>query len=158
MRFLDLEGIKNIPRDRVITYARIVVDYRAQKKDPNRVRITAGGNLLKGMYEGELTTHTSDLTTSKIMWNYVISTPRARFVTGNASNCYLATPLEKFQYLRIPIELLPQEFIDLYQLQDKVKNGFYIEKSRVACMGYQKQVFLLTNPSKHASRNMTILK
>ena len=45
MRFLDLEGIKNIPRDRVVTYARIVVDYRPQKEDPNRVRITAGGNL-----------------------------------------------------------------------------------------------------------------
>ena len=41
MRFLDLEGIKNIPKDRVVTYARIVVDYRPQKKDPNRVRITA---------------------------------------------------------------------------------------------------------------------
>ena len=67
MRFLDLEGIKNTPPDRVITYTRIVVDYRAQKKDPNRVQITAGGNLLKGMYEGELTTRTSNLTTSKIM-------------------------------------------------------------------------------------------
>ena len=43
IRFMDLESIKNIPRDRVITYARIVVDYRAHKKDPNRVRITAGG-------------------------------------------------------------------------------------------------------------------
>ena len=43
MRFLDLEGIKNIPKDRVVTYARIVVDYRPQKADPNRVRITAGG-------------------------------------------------------------------------------------------------------------------
>ena len=76
------------------------------------------------MYEGELTTRTSDLTTSKIMWNSVISTPGARFMTGDTSNFYLATPLEKFQYLRIPIELIPQEFIDLYQLQDKVKNGF----------------------------------
>ena len=26
--------------------------------------------------------------------------------------------------MRILIELIPQEFIDLYQLQDKVKNGF----------------------------------
>ena len=24
----------------------------------------------------------------------------------------------------IPIKLIPQEFIDLYQLQDKIKNGF----------------------------------
>ena len=41
MRFLDLEGIKNIPNDRVVTYARIVVNYRPQKADPNRVRIIA---------------------------------------------------------------------------------------------------------------------
>ena len=41
MRFLDLEGIKNIPRDRVVTYARIVVDYRAQTKDHRNRR---GGN------------------------------------------------------------------------------------------------------------------
>ena len=40
---MDLDEIKNIPKDRVVTYARIVVDYREQKKDPNRVRITAGG-------------------------------------------------------------------------------------------------------------------
>ena len=39
MRFSDLEGIKNIPKDRVVTYARIVVDYRPQKADPTRVRI-----------------------------------------------------------------------------------------------------------------------
>ena len=65
------------------------------------------------------------------MWNSVISTPGARFMTGDASNFYLATPLEKFQYMRIPIELIPQEFIDLYQLQDKVKNGFvYCEITR----------------------------
>ena len=46
MRFLYLEGISNIPQDRVVTYARIVVDYRAQKKDPNRMRITAGATSL----------------------------------------------------------------------------------------------------------------
>ena len=28
------------------TYARSVVDFRPQKSDPNRVRITAGGNLI----------------------------------------------------------------------------------------------------------------
>ena len=37
------EEIAKIPRNRVVTYARIVIDYRPQKDDPNRVRITAGG-------------------------------------------------------------------------------------------------------------------
>ena len=35
--------IKLMPADRTVTYAKIVVDYRAQKADPHRVRITAGG-------------------------------------------------------------------------------------------------------------------
>jgi hypothetical protein len=42
---------------------------------------------------------------------------------GDASGFYLATPLERYQYMRIPIELIPQEFSDLYQLQGKVKYG-----------------------------------
>ena len=42
---------------RVSTYARVVVDFRPQKEDPNRVRITAGVNLIK--YPGELTTQTT---------------------------------------------------------------------------------------------------
>ena len=41
------EDIANIPRGRTVTYGRIVIDYRPQKADPNRVRITAGGNLIK---------------------------------------------------------------------------------------------------------------
>ena len=122
MRFLDLEGIKNIPKGRVVTYARIVVDYRPQKKDPNRVRITAGGNLIQ--YPGELTTRTSDLRTSKIMWNSTISTRGARYMTADAGNFYLATPMERKEYLRIPITHIPQEFMDMYKLHEKVKNGY----------------------------------
>jgi hypothetical protein len=56
-----------IPADRTITYARVVDDFRPQKADPHRIRITAGGNLIN--YPGKLTTQTADLTTSKLMWN-----------------------------------------------------------------------------------------
>ena len=44
--FLNHDQIAAIPKDRVITYARIVVDFRPPKPDPNRVRITVGGNLI----------------------------------------------------------------------------------------------------------------
>ena len=44
---MNHDEIANIPKDRVVTYARVVVDFRPQKEDPNRVRITAGGNLIK---------------------------------------------------------------------------------------------------------------
>jgi len=47
MRFLALDKIRNITTDWTVTYAKIVLDYQPQKKDPNRVRITVGGGLLK---------------------------------------------------------------------------------------------------------------
>ncbi len=32
--------IPNIPKDRTVTYARVVVDFRPHKEDPHRIRIT----------------------------------------------------------------------------------------------------------------------
>ena len=69
------DKIGHIPEDRTVTYARVVVDFCPQKKDPNRVRITAGGNLIN--YPHKLTTRTADLTISKIIWNSVLSTDDA---------------------------------------------------------------------------------
>ena len=40
---------------------------------------------------------------------------------GDAGNFYLATPLDRPEYMRIPIELIPQEFIDAKNLADKIK-------------------------------------
>ena len=63
VKFLTHEEIRRIPPDRTVTYARIVIDYRPQKDDPNRVRITVGGNLID--YPDELSTRTADLTTTQ---------------------------------------------------------------------------------------------
>ena len=57
--------VNTIPSGGHVTYARIVVNFCPQKKDPNCVQITTGGNLI--YYPGELTTRTADLTTSKIL-------------------------------------------------------------------------------------------
>ena len=126
VKFMNLDEIANIPSDPTVTYARIVVDYRPQKTDPNRVRITAGGNLIN--YPYELTTRTTDLTTSKIMWNSVISTPGVRYACADVKNFYLCTPLDRYEYMRIPVSVVPPEFMDLYNVHDKVKGGYiYME-------------------------------
>ena len=39
---MTLEEIKNIPTDKAAMYARVVVDFRLQKEDPNCVQIKAG--------------------------------------------------------------------------------------------------------------------
>ncbi len=59
------------------TYARIVVDYRPQKEDPNRIRIAVRGNLIT--YKGNTLTRTADLATSKLLWNSVLIKEGAQY-------------------------------------------------------------------------------
>ena len=97
--------IRNIPQDRVVTYARLVVNFRPPKDEPNCVRITAGVNLIK--YPGELITRTAYMTTSKILWNSIRSTEGARFIGLEIKKKYIGTPLDRLEYMKIPITLFP---------------------------------------------------
>eukprot|EP00804_Cyclotella_cryptica_P014207 CCRYP_005619-RA/>CCRYP_005619-RA protein AED:0.39 eAED:0.38 QI:0/0/0/1/0/0/2/0/308 len=140
--FMSHDEIKQIPRNRTITYARIVVDYRPQKDDPNRVRITVGRNLKN--YPGELTTRTADLITAKILWNSTISTPGARFACANIENMYLQTPMDRYEYMRIKADLIPDTFKDAYNLWDKIYNDYVYMEIRRGCYGLP-QVGVLAN-------------
>jgi hypothetical protein len=131
--FMNHDEIKNIPKDRTVTYARVVVDYRPQKEDPNRVRITVGGNLID--YPGELTTRTADLVTSKILWNSVVSTPHAKYVTADLKLFYLTAPMDRYEYMRMPLRIIPDHIIEQYNLRSKAKNGFVYMEIRRAMYG-----------------------
>ena len=77
--FLTHKYILEIPKDRKVTYLKVVVDYQTQTADPNRVLITVRGNLIE--YPGELTTRRADMIISKITWNSVLSTNGAQCMT-----------------------------------------------------------------------------
>jgi hypothetical protein len=129
MFVMDPTDIPNIPADRTVTYANVVVDYRPQKEDPNRIRITAGGNLIN--YPGELTTRTADITTSKLHWNSVLSTQKAKYMCLDLKNFYLSAPLDRYEYMRIPLELFPPWIVAQYNLLTKVHRGhIYLEMRR----------------------------
>ena len=127
------EQIKRIPGDRVVTYAKIVADYRSQKSDPNRVRITAGGNLLK--YPGELSTKVADLTTSKPLWNSVLSKNKAKFMGIDIKNFYLGTPMDRFEYMKMPLNIFPEHISHQYNLPKNTKKGFIYLEIRKAIYG-----------------------
>jgi hypothetical protein len=121
--YLSHADICKIPQDQTVTYARIVIDHCSQKQDPNRV---VGGNLIDYLFE--LTTHTADMVSSKILWNSVISTKDARFAGANIKNMYLKTPLDRYEYMKIPIALFSTDIIEHYRLNEKVLNGYvYME-------------------------------
>jgi hypothetical protein len=46
----------------------------------------------------------------------------------DVTNFYLGTPMDSFEYMRIPIKIIPQEIIDQYNLIPLVSDGHvYIE-------------------------------
>jgi hypothetical protein len=83
----------NIPHDRRrdVTYGRICVDHRPQKKETNRTRLTVGGNLIN--FPGDVSTPTADPTTAKLVMNHTLSTNNARYMCNDIKNFYLGTPM-----------------------------------------------------------------
>jgi hypothetical protein len=115
-----------VPVGRKVTYGRIVVGIRPEKKETHRTRLTVGGNLVD--YPGDVSTPTADLTTTKVLLNSTISTPGARFMTGDSKNFYLNTPLDRYEYMRLSLSLLPDEIIQQYNLLAIAHDGYvYIE-------------------------------
>ncbi len=69
---------------------------------------------------------------AKMLFNGVISTKDARFMTMDISNFYLMTPLHCAEFIQIKLSDIPDEVINEYKLRDKTtKNGsIYIRAKR----------------------------
>jgi hypothetical protein len=114
------------PKGKIVTYGWFLVDIRPNKTETHRVRITAGCNLMQ--YKGDVSTRLADLTTSKCLWKSTISTEGSNYMCLDVKNFYLGTPMDSFEYMRIPIKLTPQEIIVQYNLLPLVSDGHvYIE-------------------------------
>ena len=69
---------------------------------------------------------------TKILFNRIISTKEARFMTIYISNFYLLTPLKRPEYIRINVRDTPDEIIKEYKLRGKTdtKGDVYIVSNR----------------------------
>ena len=79
-----------MPKGRKATYVRIVSAMRPEKANPYRVRWTVGGDKVE--YPFDVSTKTADLTMAKLLFNSVLSTPNARFMTADLKDFYLVRP------------------------------------------------------------------
>ena len=113
-----------IPQGRIpdVAHSRVVCEVRPTKSDPNRTRITIGGNTIG--YLGDTGTKTGSIEVVKGVINSVCSQPKAKFLTADIDNFYLNTPLDRPEYVRIKIDVIPQEFIEEYNLMAYVHNGW----------------------------------
>jgi hypothetical protein len=125
--------VKCIPKDQTVMYIHIIVNFHPQKVDPHRIQITAGGNLIN--YPGELSTRTADVTTSKMIWNSVLSTEGARYMCLDINNFYLSAPLDWYEYMKMPIALFLEWIVKQYNLTQHVLYGFIYLKMQQAVWG-----------------------
>eukprot|EP00804_Cyclotella_cryptica_P006027 CCRYP_000266-RA/>CCRYP_000266-RA protein AED:0.28 eAED:0.30 QI:0/0/0/1/1/1/3/0/662 len=122
------------PKDRLkdITYGQFVCTIRPEKKEPYRTRLVVGGDRIN--YPGEVATPTADMLAAKILFNSVISTAAARFMTMDISNFYLNTPLQRPKYIRMKVTDIPEEIINKYKLRDLVEPDNCVYIIIILCM------------------------
>ena len=102
---------KHIPHDcrKDVMYGSFVCSVQPEKKEKNRTRFTVGGDRIN--YPGAVATPTADMIVAKLLFNSVISTKGARFMTIDISDFYLMTPLKRPEFICISINDIPEEII-----------------------------------------------
>ena len=118
--------MSEIPKDRLKdqTYARIVADERPEKPEPDRIRVTMGGDRIN--YPGDCGTPTADLLTVKLLLNSVISTEHAKFMTIDIKDFYLMTPMDRYEYFQMKLDLFPDDIIEEYGLRNLVDDRGFV--------------------------------
>ena len=70
-------------------------------------------------YEVPLSTPTDDLVTDKLHCNSVLSKPDGKYLIVDFNNFYLNNTMNKAEYIKIALKIIPQEIIDKYDLLSK---------------------------------------
>ena len=85
------------------------------------------GNLID--YPDPITTRMCDLVTFKMQINSTLSRVKRKYCSLDVKNFYLNTPMEHFEYMKIPLAHIPDEIITEYALKNKVHSDgvVYIE-------------------------------
>ena len=101
-----------------------------QRAARERTRFRVGGDRIN--HPGEVATPTADMLVAKLLFNSVVSTPGAKFMTMDISNFYLMTPLKRPEYIRVSLRDIPDEIIKEYKLREiAMENGtVHIEASQ----------------------------
>jgi hypothetical protein len=128
--FIDRD---QVPKHKRATYIRVVCADRPEKSNTRRVRWTAGGDKIE--YHGSVTTKTADITTAKLLFNSVLSTPEAKFMMIDLKYFYLCSDLDVYEYVRIPAHMLSPRIIALYKLEDKIRDGYVYAEVRKGMYG-----------------------
>ena len=100
-------------------------------------------------YPGEVATPTAEMLVAKLLFNSVVSTKDAQFMTMEISNFYLMTPLTRPEYIRFSIMTYLRKLLwSTISRTRPLPKELYTSSPIVACMGYHKAGFLQMSHSK----------
>jgi hypothetical protein len=130
MHFLDH---RDLPAGHEATYLRIVAAIKMHKVETHRIRFTVGGNRID--YKGKVSTPTANLETIKILLNSTVSTLNAKMLTANIESFYVGTPMDCYEYMRIPAKDIPADIMEQYNLAPLVHNSHVLTEIRKGMYG-----------------------
>ena len=115
-----------VPRGRKVTYGRLVTTLCPHKEEVHRLRVTVGGDNLN--YPGFTTTHCVSLTTTKCLLNSTLSNPHSKFLVLDIKIFYYNTPMNRYEYMCLPLHSIPYKIIVQYNLLSLALDGWvYLE-------------------------------
>lgn len=115
-----------IPKHKKVSYCRLVTALRPKKAETHRVRVTVGGDRLE--YDGNCSTDCASLALVKTHLNSTISTDNARYATLDIKDYYYGTPMKEYEYVRMSMDIIPDEIRKQYDLDRLAVNGWaYME-------------------------------
>jgi hypothetical protein len=116
------------------------------------MQFTVGGDRIN--YPGKVAAPTAEMLVAKMLFNSVISTKGAQFMTMDISNFYLMTPLHCANFIQIKISDIPDEVIREYKLREKAtKNRSIYIRAKRGMYGLPQAGLLANKLLKNASTN-----
>ena len=97
------------------------------------VCVTVGDEKLD--FPGITNTNCASLTTTKCLINSTVSNPLAKFMTLDIIIFYLNTPMEWYNYMKMSLDMIPEEIISQYQLYSLVSDGWIFMEIRKVTPG-----------------------
>jgi hypothetical protein len=134
--------LTNIPKDRKITYGKIVCDYKPHQKEKERVRMTVGGDRID--YSGDVATSMAYINIFKILINSTLYNEDAAMTMMDIKNYYLGTPLPRFECMKMFLSRFPEEMVQKYNLNALAVDVWVYIEIRKGMYGL-KQAGLLAN-------------
>ena len=116
---------------------------KPEKEEKEHTRFTVGGNFLD--FTGNLSAPTAPVTTTKCVFNSVVSTPGVRCLLADIKYVYLNNILPEPEFMRIPLKITPQEIIDAYNLTALVDYQGWIDMRIEKGMYGLKQAGIVAN-------------